>query len=81
MTGGGTVPFLDGWEAGSDRGTSWHGIFESDVAAVRERRYDVLADMIDEHLDTAALLKLIEDGPPADLPTLVSSLSVSGDVM
>ncbi|HEX3955655.1 MAG TPA: cobyric acid synthase [Trebonia sp.] len=105
VTEGGTVPFLDGWEAGSVRGTSWHGIFESDgfrrsflrdlaartgrsftaapdvsFAAVRERRYDVLADMIDEHLDTAALLKLIEGGPPADLPTLVSSLTESGDV-
>ena len=46
-------------------------------AAVRERRYDVLADMIDEHLDTSALLKLIEGGAPAGLPTLVSSLTTS----
>jgi adenosylcobyric acid synthase len=102
VTGGGTVPFLDGWEAGSVRGTSWHGIFESDgfrrafladlaartgrsftgapdvsFATVRERRYDVLAGMIDEHLDTTALLTLIEGGAPAGLPTLVSSLTVS----
>ena len=99
VTGGGPVPFLDGWEAGSVRGTSWHGIFESDgfrraflrdlaartgrsftvapdvsFAAVRERRYDVLADMIAGHLDTAALLTLIEGGAPAGLPTVVSHL-------
>ena len=92
--------FLDGCEAGSVRGTTWHGIFESDrfrrafladlaaragrsftgapdvsFAAVREHRYDVLADMIDAHLDTGALLKLIEDGAPAGLPSLVSSLT------
>ncbi|MCW2933800.1 MAG: hypothetical protein JWM19_4762 [Actinomycetia bacterium] len=94
--------FLDGCEAGSVRGITWHGIFESDgfrraflrdlaartgrsftaapdvsFAAVRERRYDVLADMIDQHLDTAALLKLINGGAPAGLPTLVSSLTTS----
>jgi adenosylcobyric acid synthase len=44
-------------------------------AAVRERRYDVLADMIGEHLDTAALLALLEGGVPAGLPTVVSSLA------
>jgi adenosylcobyric acid synthase len=99
---GGGVTFLDGCEAGSVRGTSWHGIFENDgfrrafladlaartgrsftvaadvsFAAVRERRYDVLADMIDEHLDTAALLALIGGGAPAGLPTVVSSLTVA----
>jgi adenosylcobyric acid synthase len=44
-------------------------------AAVRERRYDVLADMIGSHLDTGALAGLIAGGVPADLPTLVSSLA------
>jgi adenosylcobyric acid synthase len=43
-------------------------------AAVRERRYDVLADMIEEHLDADALRGLIEDGVPAGLPTVVSGL-------
>jgi adenosylcobyric acid synthase len=38
---------------------------------------ELLADMIDEHLDTAALLALIEGGVPAGLPTVVSSLSSS----
>jgi adenosylcobyric acid synthase len=44
-------------------------------AAIRERRYDVLADMIEQHLDTAALLDLINGGAPAGLPTVVSSLA------
>jgi adenosylcobyric acid synthase len=41
---------------------------------VREQRYDVLADMIDEHLDTGALAALINGGVPAGLPTVVSRL-------
>ena len=98
----GGAPFLDGCEAGRVRGTTWHGIFESDAfrrafladlaaragrdftpapdvsfARIRERRYDVLADMIDAHLDTAALLALIEGGVPAGLPTVVSALTRS----
>jgi adenosylcobyric acid synthase len=93
-------PFLDGCEAGSVRGTTWHGIFENDAfrraflrdlaartgrdfspardvrfAALREQRYDVLADMIEAHLDTSALLTLIEHGAPAGLPTVITSLA------
>lgn len=37
-------------------------------AALREARLDLLADAIDEHLDTAALLSLIERGATAGLP-------------
>lgn len=39
-------------------------------ADVRERRYDVLGDLVAEHLDTDALLRLLEHGVPAGLPTL-----------
>jgi adenosylcobyric acid synthase len=102
VTAGGGEAFLDGCEAGSVRGTTWHGIFEGDAfrraflrdlaaragrdftpapdvrfAAIREQRFDVLADMIEEHLDTAALLGLITGGAPAGLPTVVSSLTRS----
>jgi adenosylcobyric acid synthase len=91
--------FLDGCAAGPVRGTTWHGIFESDgfrraflrdlaarcardftpapdvsFAAVRERRYDVLADMIGARLDTNALAALIDGGVPAGLPTVTSGL-------
>jgi adenosylcobyric acid synthase len=39
-------------------------------ADLRERRYDVLGDLVEEHLDTDALLRLLQDGVPAGLPTL-----------
>jgi adenosylcobyric acid synthase len=48
---------------------------DGSFAAVRERRYDVLADMIAEHLDTGALGDLIAGGVPAGLPTVVSGLA------
>jgi adenosylcobyric acid synthase len=37
-------------------------------AALRTARLDLLADAVEKHLDTEALLRLIEHGPPADLP-------------
>jgi adenosylcobyric acid synthase len=43
---------------------------DTDFAALREAQLDRLADLIDEHLDTAAVLRLIEDGAPAGLPFL-----------
>jgi adenosylcobyric acid synthase len=44
-------------------------------AALREARLDVLADLVAAHLDTAALSRLIEDGPVPGLPALVTSLA------
>jgi adenosylcobyric acid synthase len=37
-------------------------------AEVRERALDVLGDLVEEHLDTDALWRLIESGPPSGLP-------------
>jgi adenosylcobyric acid synthase len=37
-------------------------------AGVRERALDVLGDLVEEHLDTEALWRLIETGAPAGLP-------------
>jgi len=37
-------------------------------AALRERTLDALGDLVEEHLDTDALWRLIEHGPPAGLP-------------
>jgi adenosylcobyric acid synthase len=37
-------------------------------AAVRDRALDVLGDLVEEHLDTDALWRLLENGPPAGLP-------------
>jgi adenosylcobyric acid synthase len=41
---------------------------QTSFAAARERRIDRLADLIDAHLDTAALLTLIDHGASAGLP-------------
>jgi adenosylcobyric acid synthase len=37
-------------------------------AGLRERKLDTLADLIDAHMDTAALQDLIDHGAPTDLP-------------
>ncbi|GAA1797290.1 cobyric acid synthase [Planosporangium flavigriseum] len=41
---------------------------DTDFAALRERGLDLLGDLVEEHLDTDALLHLIEAGPRAGLP-------------
>jgi adenosylcobyric acid synthase len=41
----------------------------TEFARLREERLDALGDLVEQHLDTAALLRLIEDGAP-DVPTL-----------
>jgi adenosylcobyric acid synthase len=43
-------------------------------AAARESRIEVLADAIEEHLDLDAVLRLVEHGPPADLPQVRGGL-------
>ncbi|WP_305787946.1 cobyric acid synthase [Symbioplanes lichenis] len=37
-------------------------------AAIRERALDILGDLVEQHLDTAALRHLIEAGPAPELP-------------
>jgi adenosylcobyric acid synthase len=39
-------------------------------AALRAARLDALADLIERHLDTDAVLRLIEEGAPAELPVV-----------
>jgi adenosylcobyric acid synthase len=41
---------------------------DTGFAALREEQLDRLGDLIEEHADTDALLRLIESGPPAGLP-------------
>jgi adenosylcobyric acid synthase len=36
-------------------------------AAVRQQWLDTVGDLVADHLDTAAVLRLLEDGPPAGL--------------
>ncbi|GAC58656.1 cobyric acid synthase [Gordonia hirsuta DSM 44140 = NBRC 16056] len=44
------------------------------VAAVRQGQLDLLADLVDTHLDMSAVQRLLADGPPA-LPSVLSWLS------
>ena len=39
-------------------------------AALRERRFDALGDLVERHIDGDAVLRLLEAGAPPDLPTL-----------
>jgi adenosylcobyric acid synthase len=39
-------------------------------AALREAQLDLLGDLVADHLDTAAVTRLIESGPPPGLPVL-----------
>ncbi|MGW0430999.1 cobyric acid synthase [Micromonospora sp. NPDC003197] len=41
---------------------------DTSFAAARERTLDLLGDLVEEHLDTDALWRLVADGPAADLP-------------
>jgi adenosylcobyric acid synthase len=56
---------------GAARQAGRHG-FEAapgtSFAAIRDRGLDVLGDLVEEHLDTEALWRLIESGPTAGLP-------------
>ncbi len=48
-------------------------------ADVREARLDALGDLVEQHLDTAAVWRLIEGGVPADLPVLQLNLRRSAE--
>jgi adenosylcobyric acid synthase len=48
---------------------------DTSFAALREQRLDALGDLVEEHLDTTALLRLIEHGAPPGLPTLRVTLA------
>ena len=48
-------------------------------ADIRDGALDLMADLVAEHLDTGALARLIEGGPPPGLPVLPpAGLSRSG---
>ncbi|MEW2455804.1 cobyric acid synthase [Streptomyces albus] len=52
----------------ADAGRAFVPAPDTRFAALREEQLDRLGDLIEEHADTAALLRLIEEGVPADLP-------------
>ncbi|NDL60328.1 cobyric acid synthase [Phytoactinopolyspora mesophila] len=60
-------------EIAGEAGRSWRPTGGPGFTEQRELMLDRLADAVTEHLDTQALLQLIEDGPPKDLPFIASS--------
>jgi adenosylcobyric acid synthase len=52
----------------ADAGRDFAPAPDTRFAALREEQLDRLGDLIEEHADTAALLRLIEDGVPEGLP-------------
>ena len=47
----------------------------TDFAALRQARLDILGDLVADHLDTAALGRLITGGPPPGMPSVLVSLN------
>ncbi|RVW03844.1 cobyric acid synthase [Rhodococcus xishaensis] len=47
---------------------------DTDVRRVREAQLDLLADLVEQHLDVAAVLSILETGARTGLPTIASSL-------
>jgi adenosylcobyric acid synthase len=52
----------------ADAGRAFVPAPDTSFAALREEQLDRLGDLIEEHADTGALLRLIEDGAPPGLP-------------
>jgi adenosylcobyric acid synthase len=63
------------WVA-AHRGLPFRPAAGTDFRAERERQLDRLGDLVEEHLDTDALLALIEHGAPTDLPDLLLERAV-----
>jgi adenosylcobyric acid synthase len=65
-------------EAAAQAGVDWTPVDGAPgFASLRERMLDSLADAIDEHLDTTALLRLVEYGAPAGLPFVLPGADLS----
>ncbi|WP_175420577.1 cobyric acid synthase [Rhodococcus sp. SGAir0479] len=47
---------------------------DTDVARVREAQLDLLADLVERHLDVDAVLAIVGGGSPVGLPTIASRL-------
>ncbi len=51
-------------------GRDFKSVPDTNFAALREASLDMLGDLVADNLDTEALLRLIEGGPPSGLPVL-----------
>jgi adenosylcobyric acid synthase len=64
------------WVA-AGRGLDWRPGDES-FAGAREAQLEKLGDLVAEHVDRDAMLRLIDDGPPLGLPVVSGRLSAVG---
>ncbi|WP_330257380.1 cobyric acid synthase [Nocardia sp. NBC_00565] len=56
-----------------------HGFVVADdisVSEIRSSQLDLLADLIENHLDIKGIERLLTDGAPSDLPAIVSGLGI-----
>jgi adenosylcobyric acid synthase len=67
-------------QVAADAGRRW---LPGDVAFadVRDARLDALGDLVEQHLDTAAIWRLIEDGVPVGLPSMQLKLEQPAGVV
>jgi adenosylcobyric acid synthase len=64
------------WVAG-ERGLDWKP-GEDSFAAARETQLEKLGDLVADHVDREAFMRLIDEGQPAGLPLVSSQLSAVG---
>jgi adenosylcobyric acid synthase len=64
-------------EIANEAGREFTPAPDTDFAGIREARLDLLGDLVAGYLDTAAIARLIETGPPA-LPSVLASLHPGG---
>jgi adenosylcobyric acid synthase len=64
-------------EIAAEAGSDFTPAPDTNFARIREARLDLLGDLVAEHLDTTAIARLIETGPPA-LPSVLASLHPAG---
>ena len=58
------------WAAGHANRPGFAPAADTRVAGIRARQLDLLGDLVADHLDTAAVTRLIEKGAPPGLPIL-----------
>jgi adenosylcobyric acid synthase len=61
-------------EVAAAGGRAWRPAGDVSFALVRAARLDALGDLVEAHLDTAAVRALIKEGVPARLPTVRTTL-------
>ncbi|WP_063024859.1 cobyric acid synthase [Nocardia niwae] len=74
--------FRRGWlrtVAGAAGRSGFVAAADVSVATVRAAQLDLLADLIEDHLDLAAFERLLADGAPADLPVLATDTVLASD--